>query len=77
MSICVEADIAISGLAGFIEDPLGVASFGLTAFSDILRGDTKFAEGVIGKDSIVSARNAALGYMPESNLDAWVSISQV
>lgn len=76
MLLGVKADIAIAGLIGFIENTLGVASFGFTAFSDILRGDTNFSEGIVGRDTVVSARNTALGFIPESNLDAWISVSQ-
>ena len=74
-----QADMAIAVLAGPLENSLGVASFLATAASDALRGDTTISSnGVyIGRDTLVSARNTAIGFVPESNLDAWVSVSQV
>jgi hypothetical protein len=63
-----------------IENGLGNISFGLTAASDILSGNTRVSSNnqlFIGKDTIVAGRNAILGNYPESNFDAVVNASQV
>ncbi len=61
------------------ENSLGVASFALTAFSDVVAGNTNlsFDSGTrIGGDTIVSGRNLILGLVPESNADYVVNLSQ-
>jgi RHS repeat-associated protein len=76
-------DFVVSGmtpLAG-AENFLGLSSLLVTATSDFLSGYNKvdFRQGnlQIGKDTVVSMRNFFLGQVPESNWDAWVSMSQV
>jgi hypothetical protein len=63
-----------------LENLLGNASSGLTIASDILSGNTYVSSNnhlFIGKDSIVSTRNAILGNYPEANFDFVVSASQL
>src|SRR6266540_1038673 len=56
-------------------------ALGATIISDGLVGNTKIdpfkGNLSIGKDTIVSTRNFFFGLVPESNLDAWISTSQV
>jgi hypothetical protein len=65
---------------GASENGLGVISFLATGSSDFLIGytDINLQTGTIkiGKDTIVSSRNMLFGQIPESNIDAWISLSQ-
>ena len=77
--IAAFADALIASVAGVVENNLGWTSLIATGFSDYLSGNTRVSNGnlYIGKDTIVSGRNTVLGFTPESNIDAIVSISQL
>jgi hypothetical protein len=61
-----------------IENGFGWLAAGITAYIDWRRGYSTYNNGTlyIGNDTIVSARNALLGQIPESNGDFFISLSQ-
>jgi len=73
-------DVAIAkySLLGTAENLLGVAALVATGLSDYYAGYTSVTEeGIaIGQDTLVSARNMVLGFIPESNIDLLISASQ-
>jgi hypothetical protein len=77
----VIADMTIANGYGMIENWLGVASTGLTAYNDgWLLGNTGNDSTIgnyVGKDTVVSGRNMAVGWFPESFLDLGVNSSQL
>ena len=77
--LAVAADSLIANAGAPIENTAGGVSLGATTIADIMSGNTRVSnDGLyISKDTIVAARNTVLGLIPESNLDAAVSISQV
>ena len=62
---------------GIAENFLGIGSFALTAGSDLLSGNTNIEKGLIGRDTLVSGRNALLSLFPASNVNALISNSQL
>jgi hypothetical protein len=60
------------------ESVLGAASFGSVFVQDLILGNNRLSlnDLHIGIDTVVSGRNFTLGFIPESNVDAWVSQSQ-
>ena len=72
-------DVTAAGVAGPVENSLGWLSTFLTFINDGLLGNTGYDPDIgsyIGKDTVVSARNSALGLIPESYVDLWASASQ-
>ncbi len=81
LELAVIVDVAIaseSPLAG-LENSLGVASLGTTIASDVFAGYTGPTKNgfAIGQDTLVAGRNMAAGFVPESNLDYLISLSQL
>ena len=75
-----EFDVAVASWAGTVENNAGWLSTALTATNDWLSGNTGYDNGIgvyIGKDTVVSFRNSLAGMIPESNIDALVSSSQI
>ena len=75
------ADVGIasgSPLAG-PENFLGILSLASTGLSDIFAGYTGPTDSgiAIGQDTLVTLRNMAAGFVPESNLDVLISASQL
>gem|GEM_PF-3277365 len=82
LKIALALDVAIASYSslGWAENILGWAAAGATFISDIAAGYAGFPEGgglAIGQDTLVSVRNALLGYIPESNIDLAISASQL
>ncbi len=79
--LSVDMWISSGSPLGTAENLLGAGALGATLISDALVGNTQFdpikGDLRIGKDTIVSGRNFFFGLVPESNLDAWISTSQV
>ena len=79
--LALQADMAATAIFGLAENGVGVASFLVTAITDgYIHGNTGFDPDIgpyIGKDTIVSGRNALAGWIPESFIDFGVSISQI
>jgi len=80
LKIALALDVAIAGsslLAG-AENVLGIAALAATAVSDLFAGYSGLTEEgfAIGQDTLVSARNMVLGFIPESNIDFAISASQ-
>jgi len=63
---------------GFWENISGGGALFATAVSDVLLENTGLTQNgvAVGKDTLVSARNALAGIIPEANVDALVSNSQ-
>jgi len=81
LKIAWALDVAIASYSplGQAENILGWTAAGATFISDIAAGYTGFPEGglAIGQDTLISVRNALLGYIPESNIDLAISASQL
>ena len=75
----MHADVFIAGFGGLVENTAGFVGLGATVVNDVLEGNTTVTNDnlYIGKDTIVSGRNTAIGMIPESNLDLGVSASQM
>ncbi len=72
-------DMLASTAGSPVEDTLGFVSTGLTAFNDVLLGNTGYDPAIgpyVGKDTVVSLRNTGLGLIKESFVDLGVSGSQ-
>ena len=79
-AIAFEADVGSATTLSFLEDTLGYASAGMTLYNDYQLGNIGIDKEIgpyIGKDTVVAARNGALGAVPESILDFAVSASQL
>ena len=75
VALVVQVDLTTTAVAGIVENPLGGISLGLTFVSDVIQGNNTLSS--IGVDTLVSARNAFLGFIiPEANIDSWISQSQ-
>jgi RHS repeat-associated protein len=77
--VAAYADWQIALWGGNIENSAGFLSALSTTANDYLSGYNVRSNGnlYLGKDTIVSTRNFILGLIPESNLDAIVSASQL
>jgi hypothetical protein len=72
--LVLDIAMASSSPFGIIENGLGILSFLFTVAADIAYGHTNFDH--VGVDTIVSARSAILGLIPEVNVDYAVSLGQ-
>jgi RHS repeat-associated protein len=74
-------DSTVSGIGPLatFENLAGLVSLGSTITADAFSGNFYAEDGhvYVGKDSVVSARNFAIGLVPESILDAAVSVQQL
>jgi len=81
LKIALALDVAIAKYSplGVAENWLGLAALVATGVSDYFAGYTGFTEEgfAIGQDTLVSARNMLLGFIPESNVDLVISASQL
>jgi hypothetical protein len=79
--MALKVDMAIASYGspiGSVENLLGIASTSLTWYSDqdnIWTPDSSYIS--VGKDTVISIRNTVLGQVPESNIDALISFSQL
>ena len=74
------ADMAATAIFALPENGLGMLSLGVTVANDYLFGNMGIDPSIgpyVGKDTVVSARNALAGFIPESFIDLGVSLSQV
>jgi hypothetical protein len=72
-------DYALAGAFGGLENALSISATVVTGVNDYVSGNTGIDPAIgmyIGKDTIVSSRNSLAGLLPESNIDALVSVSQ-
>ncbi|MBI5877545.1 MAG: RHS repeat-associated core domain-containing protein [Chloroflexi bacterium] len=79
-----EAIPILDGVVSFgpingVENSLSSVAATTTLVADVLRNDTRLdANGlVLGRDTIISVRNVALGNIPEANVDFLINMSQV
>jgi hypothetical protein len=75
----IDYGITSSSPLGIAENVAGGIGLMATAYADIRLGNTQPTTNgfAIGKDTLVSARNTAFGIIPEANIDAIVSNSQL
>jgi hypothetical protein len=76
----IDYHIAGTSPLSFFENILGGIALGATALADGFAGNTDLLDPSnprIGKDTLVSARNFAAGFVPEANFDLAVSASQL
>ncbi len=80
LKIALALDVAVAKYSplGTAENILGIAALFATGLSDYYAGYTGVTEEgfAIGQDTLISARNALLGLVPESNIDLAISAFQ-
>jgi hypothetical protein len=79
LAALADVGIARSSPVAGPENFLGLLSLVATGSSDVFAGHTGSTENglAIGQDTLITGRNMAAGFVPESNLDLLISASQL
>ncbi len=79
MAWAVDFGISTASPFAVLENAAGFLAMSSTSLTDIIVGNTSYSQDrlSIGNDTLVSTRNFLAGLIPEANLDALVSFSQL